>query len=442
MTPKRRLFDIKMGLLKRGSAAFARELEANERLSPDELAALNRKRRRELVRYAFSEIPFYRRKYSRAGFEPGDLEDQDCFGHLPILQKKEIRRCAEEILAPGCRFDELVATSTGGTTGEPLRTYRDAQLPLSVLSWRTLRWWGLEISDSSGYLYRAVPEGWRRAAQRVALWPTRRNWLSASAMTAERMARFCRALQRDRAVYLVGYVGAIEAFADHLVRGDQRIDSLEAVWTTSSPLPAGQRRFLERVFGCPVFIQYGSCEFYWVAAECRRQAGLHVASDVRHVEAVDGERPVAEGEWGDLVITDLIDRKFPLIRYRVGDRGRVLDRPCSCRLPFPMMDYVKGRTADSIVTSSGALVPGEFWTTFFDEFPDHVRSYRVHQTEDLAITVEYEPHRGVDCSGVVSAVRDRMASKFGEEIAPTFVETRVEADPEGKQRYVVSDARR
>lgn len=439
MTLKSDFFALKMRLLRRGSASFSRELERSQGLSPEELAQLNLRRRRELVRFAFSEIPHYRQKYSDAGLELGDLEREGFFGHLPILEKEEVRRFPDRMLAPGCRFENLVESTTGGTTGEPLRTYRDPVPPLNISSWRTLRWWGLDVSDNSGYFVREVPGRLGSLARRAALWPTNRNWLSVAEMTESSMEGFHRSLQRNRAAYLVGYVGAINLFAHFLSVSGRRIDSLRAVWTTSAPLTAGHRRFSQRVFDCPVYTQYGSCEFYWIAAECGQRAGLHVASDIRHVEAVDGGATVADGEWGDLVVTDLIDRKFPLIRYRIGDRGRLLGRPCSCSLPFPLMDYVNGRTVDSILTPSGHRIPGEYWTPIFDAYVDQVRSFQVHQAEDLAITVRYEPNHGADCVEVVAAVREQLLRKLGAEASLSFVEAPVSSDHSGKPRFVVSD---
>ena len=439
MTARRTLFELKMRLLKPGSADFARELAVNERLSSDELLELAGRRRRELVRYAFTEIPFYREKYSAAGVELGDLENEDAFTRLPILEREEIRRAAGRMIAPGCRVEDLVESTTGGTTGEPLRTYHDPIPPRSVAAWRMLRWWGVDASDNSGYLHRAVPHGWRRAAQRVILWPTRRSWLSTAELSRDALGRFLRGIRRHRAAYLIGPVGAIRVFADYLSDRHQRIDFLRVVWTSGGPLTAGERRFFERVFRCPVYSQYGSGEFFLIAAECHHRDGLHMASDVRHVEVVAGDAPVPEGEWGDLVVTDLLERKFPLIRYRVGDRGRLLGRRCPCPLPFPLMDYVKGRIVDVIVTASGKRMPGEFWTTIFDDHVDEVRSFQVHQARDLKVTVRYEPSPGIDCSEVVAAVRASLVRQLGPGTPLAFEEGKVEVSDRGKPRFVVSE---
>ena len=42
------------------------------------------------------------------------------------------------------------------------------------------------------------------------------------------------------------------------------------------------------------------------------------------LEVLENNMPVAEGEFGELVCTSLLNSDMPLIRYRVGDRGRVI----------------------------------------------------------------------------------------------------------------------
>jgi phenylacetate-CoA ligase len=163
---------------------------------------------------------------------------------------------------------------------------------------------------------------------------------------------------------------------------------------------------------------------------------------VRHVDVVSGSEPVAKGEFGDLVVTDLIERKFPLIRYRLGDRGRLLRKSCECELPFPLMDYVKGRITDSIVTESGSLIPGEYWTTIFDDYTDEVKSFQVHQLSDRSVEVKYEPHKNADCTKVIAMVRDGLLDKLGDGARLTFEESEVDVNDNGKTRFVVSDVER
>ena len=50
---------------------------------------------------------------------------------------------------------------------------------------------------------------------------------------------------------------------------------------------------------------------------------------IAEIVAPDGT-PLAEGEFGELVITTIGMEAMPLIRYRTGDRARIIPAPCPC----------------------------------------------------------------------------------------------------------------
>jgi phenylacetate-CoA ligase len=436
---KRAIHRLKCRLDPARPLSLAAELAAHDRWTAEDVKQRNLALQREAVASAFTHIPFYRRKYAEAGFRLADLEDPSFLSKLPLLTRAEIREHESEIVHPAFHDVRLPSATTGGSTGTPLRTFNDPRIPLQVLSWRMLEWWGVDVSDSSGYLYRSVPLGWKRLRQRLLLWPTRREWLSASAMTPPNMARFHSALARSKPAYLVGYVGAIEVFAGYLRDEGLSLPGLKAVWTTSAPLPEGKRQWLQRVFQCPVYTQYGSCEFYWISAECRLQRGLHIGTDARHVEIVDENGPVAAGEYGEIVVTDLLNRAFPLIRYQVGDRGRLLPTPCACGLPFPLMDYVRGRTSDLIVTKAGTRIPGEFWTTICDDFTDNVQAFQVYQRADRQVEVRMQMQAGQPMRPVAAVIEERLQRQYGSDLDVRCIETHVDVNDNGKTRFVVSD---
>lgn len=436
----RRIFRARHAL--RWGTAFARGLEEAERLSPDALAELSWRRRVAMVEHCAAKVPFYRERFREIGFEPGDLRGEEEFARLPILEKHEVRGNLERLVADGADRSRLRRVATGGSTGEPLVCYGDAGIPLSAMTWRMLASWGVDPSEPSGYLYRTAPRGLRGMLAAAALWPTRRAHISALEMDPASMRRFLARLRAIRPRYLTGYVGAIEAFADMLEGEGASLPSLRAVWATAAPLPQPLRRRLERAFGCPVHDQYGSVEIYLIAAECSRHEGLHVASDLRHVEIVEGSAPKGVGEEGDVVVTDMLNRSFPLLRYRLGDRGRLLGRACGCGRPFPLMGPVGGRVSDRIHLSDGSSIAGEFWTTIFDDHADAVAGFAVRQSLDGSIEVRYRPRRGGDASAAVAAVRRSLEARLAGRAAIRFVEGGSDPHQGGKIRFVSSEIER
>jgi phenylacetate-CoA ligase len=120
-----------------------------------------------------------------------------------------------------------------------------------------------------------------------------------------------------------------------------------------------ERAVIERVFGVRVTDIYGCEEVGLIAGECERHEGLHVNIDQLVVEILheDG-RPVAPGETGLVVVTDLLNEAMPFIRYRTEDMAELAASPCSCGRGQPTLARVVGRTADFLKRQDGSRVAG------------------------------------------------------------------------------------
>ena len=93
-----------------GSRLFAcyRELQANQRLSADELRAHSNRNLRKTIAHAHEHVPYYRRLFRERGLEPRAIRTVDDLPLLPVLTKQIIRS----------HFDELhpVPLPKGGST--------------------------------------------------------------------------------------------------------------------------------------------------------------------------------------------------------------------------------------------------------------------------------------------------------------------------------------
>jgi phenylacetate-CoA ligase len=125
--------------------------------------------------------------------------------------------------------------------------------------------------------------------------------------------------------------------------------TLLGVYSTAEVLDDSQRRRMQQAFGCRVFNQYGSREIPNIACECRL-GNLHVFTDMVALESVPRENE------NRLLVTSLTNRLMPMIRYDIGDSGRLLDGECACGLPFPLMEMDVCRQNDLIRTPSGKRV--------------------------------------------------------------------------------------
>jgi phenylacetate-CoA ligase len=88
-----------------------------------------------------------------------------------------------------------------------------------------------------------------------------------------------------------------------------------------------------------------------LAFECDERSGLHLSEDHFLAEVIDPDRgvPVKEGEVGELALTTLTTRAFPLIRYRTGDKVRLMEGPCGCGRTLRRMEWLRERTDEAVV---------------------------------------------------------------------------------------------
>ena len=90
----------------------------------------------------------------------------------------------------------------------------------------------------------------------------------------------------------------------------------------AEPLSPVKRAKLERMWGAELFDHFGMTEGAFIAGESVSRRGMHVFSDLFHVEVVDESTgaPLAYGQTGALVVTPLWNNSMtPFLRWSSGD---------------------------------------------------------------------------------------------------------------------------
>ena len=164
----------------------------------------------------------------------------------------------------------------------------------------------------------------------------------------------------------------------------------------SEPLTEEIREIIERGFGITARTAYGFPESMGpaVAYECL-QKKLHVAEDHFHVEIVDPEtgEVLKSGEEGELVVTMLSMKAFPLIRFRTGDISRIVSRePCACGRTLETIEMPVRRT-DGMLSIQGVKVyPLQIEKIIKDVIgekpPFIILLYKVRELDKMDILIE------------------------------------------------------
>jgi len=437
---KKTIFFLKNILFRSTAVKISCQLTNNSKLTTDELNEVALAKLKKIFVHAKNNVPYYKHAFKNINVD--DINSLKDWEKIPVLTKQDIRDNTDDLIADGISAKRLRKVTTGGSTGVPLTLYHDKNFPLEVIGWRALKWWGIDPSDDIAFIYRKVRTGWRAKLNSLMWYPTRRLFLDASLMTEESMGAFYKDITRIKPSILQGYVGGVFEFAKFCQKNNLELDFLKAIWVTSSPLAEPSRKLMETVFNAPAYDQYGCSEVYWLAAECSKKEGLHVFSDARHIEILDDYNvQVPFDEYGEIAITDLENYSFPLIRYKNGDRGRYLNHSCSCGLPFPLMDKIKGRVTDTIKLQSNKVIAGDYLTTIFDDFPGAVEEFQVYQYKDYSICLfcvlgAMDNAKDI-CNQKVDALKKLMSDEIPVELK---VVDKIKHD-QGKTRFFISEVK-
>ena len=439
---KERFFFFKYELVKPGTRKYFEQLKRDQHLSADEIEALSWKRTRSLIQYAFDHVPYYRRRYTEAGCAPQDIKTPDDFAKLPVLTRQDLMGNFDDLLSDEAKPGDVRLSTTGGSTGVPAKVYHPKKEIRAASGWRMLDWWNISPAADCASVYRDVRTSFKARLLNFLQWfPSKQILLDATSFTNHDMRVFLDDFIRVRPEILHGYVGAIDILAEYVLEHNIQLPPPKVIWVTSAPITPVQQKKIDTAFHAPVYDQYGCCEIYWLAAECPARNGLHMFYDIRRFEFLDeNNHPVPDGVYGNIAVTDLQNRLFPLIRYLNGDCSRRLAKQCTCGCNLPLMDKVRGRVSETFTLPSQTRLNGEFLTTLFDNTPEAVKQFQVHQLADASIVIRVIPNDSYPAlDSTLENVRAKLAAAIHDEVPVTL--ERVTEIPlrAGKPKFVISD---
>ena len=107
-----------------------------------------------------------------------------------------------------------------------------------------------------------------------------------------------------------------------------------------------------------LFSTYASTEMSTAFTECEHGVGGHHHPELIIVEVLDDEnKPVKEGESGELTITTIGVEAMPLIRFKTGDIVKLHTNPCACGRNTLRVGPVVGRKQQMIKYKGTTLYP-------------------------------------------------------------------------------------
>ena len=305
---------------------------------PDDLEKFQLIRLKELLGIAYSESKFYHDFYNKNDFHPSMIKSLEDVRFIPCITKDELLRNASKIQIRNIS-EKLIYSETSGSTGNPLVFYRnmewDAYHRASVL--RGYSWYGVEPWEKNAYLW-----GYnfsKKEQIKTKFFDALQNRVRLFSYNDLDIEKFLNQLKS--VVFIRGYSSMIYEIAkkaNKMKCSLQPNANLKMILGTSEKIFDKYQVEVKKAFGEKIISEYGAAEAGIIAFECP-YGKMHV-----NMETV-----LVEEEKKQIIVTNLMSRSFPVIRYKLGDYIE-LDKSelCPCGMHRPTIKEVTGRVGQVI----------------------------------------------------------------------------------------------
>ena len=361
------------------------------------------KRIQDLISHAVKTTDFYK-DY------PEDISLKD----LPVVNKDTFRQqydCFVSSTYKDATDNRVMCTS--GSTGTPLRMIQNRD----KIRHNTAG--GIFLGAAAGYyigMKEAFIRVWVNNVKKSKFQLIQENMImmDSSRMDEQALAEMFHTIEKKKVKCLVGYSSALGELSDYIRRSGRDCSncSVRAIIPISETMPEPVRRTLEKQFGCPVRAWYSNEENGIMGLQNEKDEGYRIDTETYYYEILkmDSDEPAEPGELGRIVITDLFNYAFPILRYDNGDTAVAVRKEKNGRFKLYLSELY-GRRSDLIYDCKGnAVTPYIITNNLWDI--EGVKQYRFIQEDvkDYTIWLNGDPAK-MDQEEILGSIRPYLGDE-------------------------------
>lgn len=383
--------------------------------------------------YCYEKIPYYKRTFDEAGFNPRKMTSFNDITILPFLTKDVIRKEFDNLYNKDIPAQRYSLQTTSGSTGEKLNFFLPKELSYkknAAFMYRFYGMWGVKPKD------RRVTIGGRIFTQKPPYWVYNRFedqlLLSAHHLKIQTVASYIEKINSFGPIFIQGHPSAILLMAKHILAQDSKVTPfLKVIFTTGETLLEEDQITIEKAFKCPVAQQYGSREDCFSAQRAPNENGYLVNYEHGFIELI------GDGDVKEVVVTSLQNDVMPFVRYKMNDYVRAIDNTHSKQFNLPILfDEVIGRVDDTIFLKNGdAVLPVSVRMTI-KPFLKEGTNYQLIQWSNTNFKLSLlDPEKKIDTNALNTVLRNLLGNDI--EISVGYTESLISKG--GKIRNIIRE---
>ena len=337
---------------------------------------------------------------------------------FPVMNKLSLIAHFDDIRVPADAIPgqkgAVHVQTTSGSTGTPFAVPQDTRKRLRRVA--ELKYFGKIVGfrthDKLIHL-----RTWNRWQQKTARQIKKENIIpfDISSMGQDDLQRLCELMQTERAVCLRGYASSLGTLAEYAEGKDYRFPHLKIAIAGSESLHDDTRARYKRVFHSDIISQYANEECGILAQERiptsdsdNRMYWNHAGYYIEVLKP-DTDEPAGFGELGRVVITDLHNYAFPVIRYDTGDTA-VLLPPDDHSHGYPVLGSLYGRRFDLTFDTAGRPISPLTYGRILKHYADIAQWQFIQNTATDYVLKLVMRRREATVAEVVPLLQEKLGS--------------------------------
>lgn len=344
----------------------------------------------EIKRHAILQTEFYK------DYSPND--------RFPVVNKSSILANYDAHKARSGFEHPLHISSTSGSTGTPFSVIQDHGKRMRNIA--DLQVFG-ELCDypvrERMVFFRVLSEKLKRTKEQE----EKENifYVDSSDLGEKHLEHMTEILLEKKPRIVFSYASTLVELVKYIQKSGipAKNFSMKSVLTAGEGISPEDRTLLEEVFGCKAYRRYSDMELGILAQDSGDGGNYRLNYGSYYFEClkIEKDEPAAYGEVGRIVITDLFNYAFPMIRYDTGDLG-IMDLPDE--KAFPVFKEIYGRKRDCVYTTSGALLsPAKISVSMWGA--TGVKQWQFIQEKEKEYTIKINGDDSVDVNGIVTKLK-------------------------------------
>lgn len=332
----------------------------NTTKTTSQIQALQQKKLRKILHYAYNNSSYYRRAFEEANITLNNI-DTVPLSSFPTMDKSLFFQHFDEIVTTSdLKQEELRQFDKQGISRKPYKgkyhivhssgsTGKPSYFVYDELAWSSMligiiraALWDMSMSQiiqllahNPRILYIAATDGRYGGAMAVGDGIDKIHAAQLYLDIKTPLCEWIKQIYKFKPNIIIGYPSALKILGELVEKGDINLN-VSRVISCGEPLGISLRYYLEKIFHTTVINFYGASESLALGVEVNSKEGIILFDDMNVIEVQNGT----------MYLTSLYNLVQPLIRYKLSDSITLQQSDRNSRYPFSRAVGILGRNED------------------------------------------------------------------------------------------------